>query len=269
MTAMPVNEDTEVSKRNVAASVPPFLPESSAVNLLASMIAGTDSPSVVTNPSAGLTLPMLSPSPILPNVLSTPSPTISSFPFGFHDPQESGRDPVAENSSSPVAKQEEVTPQPPRPSIKIKIKKVASTDKYVIETPKGAIKQESVPLTDNTNSQYSSMLESGEFKTDTGAASQYQLGGNMEQFIQPAVSVGKQGMEFSSESMSFTDVDNLSAALLVNSSTGSVPGASGVSEVDGIFQTLPGGATGSPGGLDMEDPYGFDPGLGNVELLVF
>lgn len=258
-TAMAVeNSTSEVSNRNFKAPPNPFPPQTSAVNLLASMIGGADFPSLGSTPTSGIGLPLLSPSPTLPNLLSTPSPTISNFPFVFQERQEATRLPVTENPLPPIVKQADTAPLQPRLPIKIKLKKVASSDKYVIETPKGIIKQEPTPLAETIGNEYSALLEAAEFKPESVDTSQYQHGGSVEQFIQTAVDASHQPMDFSTEIFS----DNLVPDLLRASSSGNVPGTSGVSSVEGIFQTLPGGASGSPAVLDMDDPYGFDTGLG-------
>ena len=258
-TAMADDSTTEVSNRNFKAPPNPFPPQTSAVNLLASMIGGADFPSLGATPTSGIGLPLLSPSPTLPNLLSTPSPTFPTFPFVFQDRQENPTPPVIENVIPPIAKQEDTAPQQQaRLPIRIKLKKVASSDKYVIETPKGTIKQEPAPLAETIVDEYSALLEAVEFKPESGVTSQYQQGGSVEQFIPAAVNAGDQPMDFSTEIFN----DNLVPDLLGNSSSVNVAGTSGVPSVGGIFQTLPGGASGSPAALEMDDPYGFDTGLG-------
>lgn len=236
-------------------------PQSSAYNLLASMIASSDTIPTLPSVNPGLAIPLLSPSPTLPNILQTPSPS-SNFPFAFQ-PTEQGRqtEPFpAEDISVPQQQ-----PQPPPvkpPPIKLKIKKVASN--YIIETPKDN-KHEPSPVIDNTSAatQFTSPFDTGGFTTESGvmlSTVPFQQASNVEQLISPAPD--DQPMDLLPPgSVSFSDVDN--TAFLPNVASTSVPGTSRVTDVEGIFQTLPGGATSSPVGFDVEDTYTFDTGQGN------
>ena len=250
---MAVDEVTEVPKPSFTSPPSQFFTQTSAVTLLASMIASTDAPMPHTN--SVVPVPLLSPSPTLPNFL-TPSPTRPSFPFSLPERQETSR---PSKGSATLREKEPTTLQ--RPSIKIKLKKVASSDKYIIETPKH-VKKENVALSSSNMEQLTIKNEPSDMET---MVPQYQLGTTSnEQFLPMPPSISEQPMDFSSDSVSFTHLGGLGTPLLSNTVSANQPDAPGVADVEGIFQTLPGGATGSPGGLDVENPYGFESGLGNV-----
>ena len=241
-------------------------PQSSAYNLLASMIASTDTVPSLPSTNPGLAIPLLSPSPTLPNMLQTPSPSASNFPFAFQ-PTDQGRqtEPFpAEDISAPQQ------PQPPPvkpPPIKLKFKKVASN--YIIETPKDN-KHEPSPVIDNTPAvtQFTVPFDTGGFTTESGVMLSnvpFQQASNVEQLISPAPDNPPMDL-LPPGSVSFSDVDN--TAFLPNVASTSVPATSRVTDVEGIFQTLPGGATSSPVGFDVEDTYTFDPGQGKYDYFL-
>ena len=243
-------------------------PQSSAYNLLASMIASSDTTPILPNANPGLVLPTLSPSPTLSNILQTPSPSASNFPFVFQPHQDKGNEPFpAENISAPSKEMEQQLQPPPAkpPPIKLKFKKVASN--YIIETPKDN-KLEPSPVIDNTPAatQFAVPFDTGAFTTGGNymlSSVPFQQSGGVEQPISSAP-VDQPMDLLPAGSVSFADVE--STAFLPSAVSTSVPGTSRVSDVEGIFQTLPGGATSSPGGLDVEDAYGFDTALGNYSF---
>ena len=240
-------------------------PQSSAYNLLASMIAGSDTSSLLPNANPGLILPLTSPSPTLTNMLQTPSPSASNFPFVFQPNQSKGNEPFSMDISAP---NKDVGQQPPPakpPPIKLKFKKVASN--YIIETPKDN-KLEPSPVIDNTpaTTQFTVPFDTGAFTPDSSdMLSTFQQNTNVEQLISSASHDPPIDL-LPSGTVSFTDVD--STAFLPGAASANIAGTSRISDVDGIFQTLPGGATNSPSGLDVEDAYGFDTTLGGHSLIL-
>lgn len=246
----------------VARQVPP---QSSAYNLLASMIASSDSAHILPNTSQGLVLPLLSPSPTLPNMLRTPSPSASNFRFMFQSNQGKGNEPfpTEDISATSIKMEEQPEPAPAKPPpIKLKLKRVASN--YIIETPKD-VKLESTAIIDNTpTTQFSSPLRTESFATssessDMMSSVSFQPSSNVEQLIFPASE--EQAIELlPSGSVSFPDVEH--TAFPSGTVSTSVSGPPSVGDVQGIFQTLPGGATSSPGALDVVDTYEFDTALG-------
>ena len=229
-------------------------PQSSAYNLLASMIASSDT--IPPLPSANPGLAILSPSPTLQNVLQTPSPSASNFAFGnFAIPPEQF---PAEDISAPI---EQPQPQPVNPPIKIKLRKVAMSN-YIIEAPKDN-KQPS-PAIDSTppTTQFAVPFDTGGFTTESNvmlSTVPFPQTSNVEHLMSPAPD--DQPIDLLPPgSVSFSDVDN--TAFLPNVASTSVSGTSRVTDVEGIFQTLPGGATSSPVGFDVEDTYAFDAGPG-------
>ncbi|CAB4006163.1 Mediator of RNA polymerase II transcription subunit 1, partial [Paramuricea clavata] len=237
------------------------LPQSSAYNLLASMIARPDTLPILPSTNPGLVLPLLSPSPTLPNMLQTPSPSASSFPFVFQPSQGKENEQFLEDNNSVPSKEMEQQPQPPPvkpPPIRMKIKKVASN--YIIETPKD-IKLEPSPVIDNTPvaTQFDVPFDTGGFTAQTSdmlSTVPFQQSSNVDQLISSAP--GDQPMDVL-HPVSFIDVEH--TAFLPSAVNTGVSGPSRVTDVEGIFQTLPGGATSSPGGLDVVDSYEFDAGL--------
>ena len=235
-------------------------PQSSAYSLLASMIASSDTTSLLPNTNTGPILPLPSPSPTLPNMLQTPSPSASNFPFLFHPPNQGKEiEPFSMDISAP---NKEIGQQPAPikpPPIKLKIKRVASN--YVIETPKDNKLEPSPAVMDNTpaTAQFAVPFDTGAFTAESDMLSSYQLSTNVDQLISSASH--EQPMDLlSSGSVSFTGVEN--TAFLPGAVSTNIAGTSRVSDVEGIFQTLPGGATNSPVGLDVDDAYGFDTALG-------
>ena len=244
-------------------------PQSTAYNLLATMIASSDTTSILPNSNPGMTLPIMSPSPTLPNIISTPSPSRPNFPFVFQPSPEMQTEPFRADSIS-VPKEMEQQPQPvpiKPPPIKLKFKKVDRN--YIIETPKDN-KREPSPVIENAPAatQFAVPFDTGGLTTEgSGVLSSipFQQGSTVEQLIS-AVPDDQPMDLLPPESVSFPDVDN--TAFLPTPGGTSVAGPSRVTDVDGVFQTLPGGATSSPGGLGVEDTYGFDTGLGNYFKLV-
>lgn len=238
---------------------------SSAYVFLTSMIASSDTNSKLPASTPGMTLPLLSPSPTLSTILQTPSPSGSNFPFVFQANQDKEHQPSPIENISVPSKGVEQPPQPPPikpPPIKLKIKKVASN--YIIETPKDS-KQEPPPVIDNTPSasQFAVTFDAGGFTNESSdmlSNVPYQQSGTIEPLISSTPDQDQAMDLLQPDSVSFGDVDN--TAFLPGAVSIGVSGPSRVPDVQGIFQTLPGGATSSPSGLDVEDAYGFDTGLG-------
>lgn len=236
-------------------------PQSSAYNLLASMIASSDATPTLPGANPGFVLPLLSPSPTLPNMLQTPSPSASNFPFVFQTHQDKEHEPFPTENISAPSKGIEQQPQPPPskpPPIKLKIKKVASN--YIIETPNNN-KLEPPPAMDNTPpaTHFQVPFDTAGFTPDSDdmlPSVQFSRSGSVEHLM-PAAPVQ---VDFQPASVSFADVDH--SAFLPGAVSTSVSGTPRNTDVEGIFQTLPGGATSSPGGLDVEDTYEFDTALG-------
>ncbi|XP_046853333.1 mediator of RNA polymerase II transcription subunit 1-like isoform X2 [Xenia sp. Carnegie-2017] len=241
--------------------------QTSAYNLLASMIANTGAtmtlPAVSTG-TVGLPLPSLSPS--LPSIIQTPSSsTAPGFPYGFQPPS-TPREPFNYlDNMSVTSKELDVNIQqaaPPKPPpIKLKIKKVASN--YIIETPNSS-KHELQPIADNnvtTSSQFNLPFNSGILAadgTDMISGVTFDQSGSLDRLISTAPEDERMGM-LHPDSVNFAEVEN--EPFLASAVTSDVSEMAGVSDVEGIFQTLPGGASNSPGSLHVEDTYGFDTAL--------
>ncbi|XP_046854040.1 uncharacterized protein LOC124447191 [Xenia sp. Carnegie-2017] len=82
--------------------------------------------------------------------------------------------------------------------------------------------------------------------------------GSLDRLISTAPEDERMGM-LHPDSVNFAEVEN--EPFLASAVTSDVSEMAGVSDVEGIFQTLPGGASDSPGSLHVEDTYGFDTAL--------